>query len=105
MFVSAEVLDFCIILMTLFFLVIIAVNLSLLSQVMPFRLSRGTYNDGLLLTEAGTLARVIPVFADGRITLAWYLGQDRLLNATLLPSLVICIGSIVATCCTFNDLF
>ncbi|CAI9784524.1 unnamed protein product [Fraxinus pennsylvanica] len=88
MFVSAEVLE--------------GVNLSLLSRVMSSRLSRGTYNGGLLSTEAGTLARVI---ADATITLAGYLGQDRLLNTTLLPSLVICIGSIVATCCTFNDLY
>ncbi|CAA2980010.1 SPX domain-containing membrane At4g22990-like isoform X1 [Olea europaea subsp. europaea] len=88
MFVSAEVLE--------------GVNLSLLSRVMSSRLSRGTYNGGLLSTEAGTLARVI---ADGTITLAGYLGQEKLLNTTLLPSLVICIGSIVATCCTFNDLY
>uniref|UniRef100_A0A804PUQ7 SPX domain-containing protein n=1 Tax=Zea mays TaxID=4577 RepID=A0A804PUQ7_MAIZE len=44
-FVSAEVLE--------------GVNLSLLSSVMSSRLSRGTYNGGLLSTEAGTLARVV----------------------------------------------
>lgn len=88
MFVSAEVLE--------------GVNLSLLSRVMSSRLSRGTFNGGLLSTEAGTIARVI---ADGTITLAGYLGQSRLLNATLLPSLVICIASIVATCCTYNSLY
>ncbi|PHU00932.1 SPX domain-containing membrane protein [Capsicum chinense] len=69
MFVSAEVLE--------------GVNLSLLSRVMSSRLSRGTYNGGLLSTEAGTIARVI---ADVTITLAGYLGQSRLLNVTLLPS-------------------
>ncbi|KAK4389355.1 SPX domain-containing membrane protein [Sesamum angolense] len=53
MFVAAEVLE--------------GVNLSLLSRVMSSRLSRGTYNGGLLSTEAGTLARVI---ADATITLA-----------------------------------
>lgn len=88
MFVSAEVLE--------------GVNLSLLSRVMSSRLSRGTYNGGLLSTEAGTIARVI---ADGTITAAGYLGQSRLLNATLLPSLVICVASIVATCCTYNSLY
>ncbi|KAL2543973.1 SPX domain-containing membrane protein [Forsythia ovata] len=88
MFVSAEVLE--------------GVNLSLLSRVMSSRLSRGTYNGGLLSTEAGTLARVI---ADGTITLAGFLGDNKLLNITLLPSLVICIGSIVATCCTYNTLY
>ncbi|KAG8659286.1 hypothetical protein MANES_02G031100v8 [Manihot esculenta] len=88
MFVSAEVLE--------------GVNLSLLSRVMSSRLSRGTYNGGLLSTEAGTIARVI---ADGTITLAGYLGQSRLLNATLLPSLFICVASIIATCFTYNSLY
>ncbi|XP_004298733.1 PREDICTED: SPX domain-containing membrane protein At4g11810-like [Fragaria vesca subsp. vesca] len=88
MFVSAEVLE--------------GVNLSLLSRVMSSRLSRGTYNGGLLSTEAGTLARVV---ADGTITLAGYLGDSKLLNVTLLPSLFICITSIVATCYTYNSLY
>ncbi|GMH09441.1 hypothetical protein Nepgr_011282 [Nepenthes gracilis] len=88
MFVSAEVLE--------------GVNLSLLSRVMPSRLSRGTYNGGLLSTEAGTLARVV---ADAAITLVGYLGESKLLNLTLLPSLLICITSIIATCCTYNSLF
>ncbi|XP_027085553.1 SPX domain-containing membrane protein At4g22990 [Coffea arabica] len=88
MFVSAEVLE--------------GVNLSLLSRVMSSRLSRGTYNGGLLSTEAGTIARVI---ADGTITLAGFLGQNKLLNFTLLPSLLICVASIIATCCTYNSLY
>ncbi|PSR91524.1 SPX domain-containing membrane protein [Actinidia chinensis var. chinensis] len=88
MFVSAEVLE--------------GVNLSLLSRVMSSRLSRGTYNGGLLSTEAGTIARVI---ADATITVAGYFGESRLLNITLLPSLLICIASIVATCCTYNSLY
>ncbi|KAI7738063.1 hypothetical protein M8C21_018052 [Ambrosia artemisiifolia] len=88
MFVSAEVLE--------------GVNLSLLSRVMSSRLSRGTFNGGLLSTEAGTIARVI---ADATITLAGYLGESSLLNVTLLPSLVICIMSIVATCFTYNSLY
>ncbi|KAG6399263.1 hypothetical protein SASPL_140739 [Salvia splendens] len=88
MFVSAEVLE--------------GVNLSLLSRVMSSRLSRGTYNGGLLSTEAGTLARVV---ADATITLAGFVGESKLLNITLLPSLVICIASIVATSCTYNSLY
>ncbi|CAD5327623.1 unnamed protein product [Arabidopsis thaliana] len=88
MFVSAEVLE--------------GVNLSLLSRVMSSRLSRGTYNGGLLSTEAGTIARVI---ADATITLAGFLGQSMLLNVTLLPSLIICVGSILATCYTYNSLY
>ncbi|GAA0175022.1 hypothetical protein LIER_28281 [Lithospermum erythrorhizon] len=87
-FVFAEVLE--------------GVNLSLLSRVMSSRLSRGTYNAGLLSTEAGTLARVI---ADGTITLAGYWGMSRLLNTTLLPSLMICISCIAATFYTYNSLY
>ncbi|KAK6947708.1 Major facilitator superfamily [Dillenia turbinata] len=88
MFVSAEVLE--------------GVNLALLSRVMSSRLSRGTYNGGLLSTEAGTIARVI---ADATITLVGYLGENVLLNLTLLPSLIICICSIIATCFTYNSLY
>ncbi|KAJ0264809.1 SPX domain-containing membrane protein [Hirschfeldia incana] len=83
MFVSAEVLE--------------GVNLSLLSRVMSSRLSRGTYNGGLLSTEAGTIARVI---ADATITVAGFLGQSMLLNVTLLPSLIICVASIVSELCS-----
>nr|GEU80732.1 SPX domain-containing membrane protein At4g22990-like [Tanacetum cinerariifolium] len=86
MFVSAEVLE--------------GVNLSLLSRVMSSRLSRGTFNGGLLSTEAGTIARVI---ADATITLGGYAGESRLLNVTLLPSLVICILAILGTCMTYNS--
>ncbi|ESW24118.1 hypothetical protein PHAVU_004G104300 [Phaseolus vulgaris] len=88
LFVSAEVLE--------------GVNLSLLSRVMSSRLSRGTYNGGLLSTEAGTLARVV---ADATITLAGYVRQSMLLNVTLIPSLFICITSILATCFTYNSLY
>ncbi|CAL9100562.1 unnamed protein product [Musa acuminata var. zebrina] len=87
-FVSAEVLE--------------GVNLSLLSRVMSTRLARGTYNGGLLSTEAGTLARVV---ADGTITLAGYFGEDNILNITLLPSLLICLASISATFFTYNTLY
>lgn len=78
------------------------VNLALLAQVMSSRLTRGTYNGGLLSTEAGTLARVV---ADGTITLAGYLGESWLLNVTLLPSLIICLASIAATLLTYNSMF
>ncbi|CAK9328482.1 unnamed protein product [Citrullus colocynthis] len=87
-FVSAEILE--------------GVNLSLLSRVMSSRLSSGTFNGGLLSTEAGTIARVI---ADGTITLSGYLGESKLLNVTLLPSLFICVYAIIATCFTYNSLY
>lgn len=82
------------------FLDTVGVNLSLLSRVMSSRLSRGTYNGGLLSTEAGTIARVI---ADATITLGGYAGESRLLNVTLLPSLAICILTIICTCLTYNS--
>ncbi|KAI4367919.1 hypothetical protein MLD38_016543 [Melastoma candidum] len=88
MFVSAEVLE--------------GVNLSLLSRVMSSRLSKGTYNGGLLSTEAGTIARVV---ADATITLAGYLGESSLLNVTLLPSLLLSVISIFATIHTYNSLY
>ncbi|QCE12253.1 SPX domain-containing membrane protein At4g22990-like [Vigna unguiculata] len=87
-FVSAEVLE--------------GVNLSLLSKMMSSRLSRGTFNGGLLSTEAGTLARVI---ADGTITISGYFSESNLLNTTLLPALLICVSSIIATCYSYNSLY
>ncbi|CAM6105960.1 unnamed protein product [Calypogeia fissa] len=87
-FVSAEVLE--------------GVNLALLSKVMSSRLARGTFNGGLLSTEAGTLARVV---ADVAITLAGYLGDNLVLNVTMLPTLVIGIATIVATIATYNSFF
>lgn len=87
-FVSAEVLE--------------GVNLSLLSKVMSSRLARGTYNGGLLSTQAGTLARVS---ADLTITFVGYAGMKNLLNITLLPSLLIGIISMFATWYTYNSLF
>lgn len=87
-FVSAEILE--------------GVNLSLLSKVMSSRLARGTYNGGLLSTEAGTLARVL---ADLSITCVGYLGTKHLLDITLLPALFFGIISIAATYYTYNLLY
>ena len=78
------------------------VNLSLLSKVMSSRLARGTYNGGLLSTEAGTLARVV---ADGTITLVGYLGESRLLNVTMVPNLLIGLLAIVGTVYTYDSMF
>lgn len=77
-------------------------NLSLLSKVMSSRLARGTYNGGLLSTEAGTLARVV---ADGTITLVGYLGESRLLNVTMVPNLLIGLLAIVGTVYTYDSMF
>lgn len=69
---------------------------------MSSRLARGTFNGGLLSTEAGTLARVA---ADGTITAVGYLGESMLLNITLIPSFLICIISIIATFFTYNSMY
>lgn len=61
------------------------VSLSLLSRIMSPRLSRGTFNCGLLSTEAGTFARVV---GDGLISLTGYLGTGFVLNLTMLPVLI-----------------
>ncbi|KAH6554926.1 hypothetical protein KP509_1Z296300 [Ceratopteris richardii] len=87
-FVSTEVLE--------------GVNLSLLSKVMSPRLAKGTYNNGLLSTEAGTLARVV---ADGTITLAGYCGINLLLNLTLTPALAFALISLIATFFCYNSLY
>ncbi|KAK6918436.1 hypothetical protein RJ641_016858 [Dillenia turbinata] len=87
-FVFAEVLE--------------GVNLSLLSRIMSSRLSQGTYNAGLLSTEAGTLARA---FADVTLTLVGFMGQDKLLNITLFSSLILCIPSIIGTYFIYNSLY
>lgn len=87
-FVSAEVLE--------------GVNLSLLSKVMSSRLAHGTYNGGLLSTQAGTLARVM---ADLTITFVGYSGMKNYLNITLTPSFLLGIISILATWYTYNSLF
>lgn len=78
------------------------VNLSHLSQVISSRLARGTYNCSLRSTEAGILAQVV---ADGTITLTGYLGEGRLLNVTLIPSLPICLTCILSTFLTFPTLY
>ena len=78
------------------------VNLALLSKVMSSRLSRGTYNGGLLSTEAGTLARVI---ADCAITLTGALGQEWLVNTTMGPTLVIGLLAVFGTLYTYNSMF
>ena len=77
-------------------------NLSLLSKVMSVRLTRGTYNNGLLSTEAGTLARVV---ADGTITFAGYLGTSFIVNVTIAPALLIGLVSLISTTYSYNSLF
>eukprot|EP00270_Netrium_digitus_P005602 TRINITY_DN1748_c1_g4_i1.p2 TRINITY_DN1748_c1_g4~~TRINITY_DN1748_c1_g4_i1.p2 ORF type:complete len:218 (-),score=82.63 TRINITY_DN1748_c1_g4_i1:321-944(-) len=78
------------------------VNMSLLSRVMSPALSRGTFNCGLLSTEAGTFARVV---GDGLITLVGAWGTSHVLNFTLLPLLVTVIISVSWTLKQYHALF
>ena len=57
-----------------------------MSVLVSSRLYQTFNNGGLLSTEAETLARVI---ADGTIRISGHFSESKLLNLTLLPSLLI----------------
>jgi hypothetical protein len=59
-------------------------------------------NGGLLSTKASTVAHVV---ANGTITLTGYFGKSKLLNLTMLPTLVIGLLSIAGTLVTYNSMF
>ncbi|GAQ85466.1 major facilitator superfamily protein [Klebsormidium nitens] len=77
------------------------VNMALLSKTMSPRLSKGTYNCGLLSTEAGTLARAI---SDIMITAMGGFGQKYILNLTMLPTLVVASGTTIVTFLKYRSL-
>lgn len=58
------------------------VNMSLLSKTVPRSLARGTFNSGLLATEAGTLGRAV---GDIFISIVGLISLDYMLNYTFLP--------------------
>lgn len=58
------------------------VNMSLLSKTIPRSLARGTFNSGLLATEAGTLGRAM---GDIMITVVGLFGLQYLLDYTFIP--------------------
>lgn len=78
------------------------VNMALLSKVMSPALARGTFNCGLLSTEAGTLARVV---GDGLISLTGYLGTSYILNLTMVPVLLTVFLSLFFTRWHYNKIF
>uniref|UniRef100_K3X6Z1 SPX domain-containing protein n=1 Tax=Globisporangium ultimum (strain ATCC 200006 / CBS 805.95 / DAOM BR144) TaxID=431595 RepID=K3X6Z1_GLOUD len=61
------------------------VNMSLLSKTIPKAFAKGTFNSGLLATEAGTLGRAI---GDVMITLVGLPGIQYVLNWTFVPLLL-----------------
>lgn len=58
------------------------VNMSLLSKTIPRSLARGTFNSGLLATEAGTLGRAV---GDNLVTMVGLESLDMILNYTFVP--------------------
>ncbi|ETV93812.1 hypothetical protein H310_12376 [Aphanomyces invadans] len=70
------------------------VNMSLLSKTIPKSFARGTFNSGLLATEAGTLGRAL---GDGAVSLAGMHGIQYVLNDTFIPMAVIALVTIAYT--------
>lgn len=70
------------------------VNMSLLSKTIPKSFARGTFNSGLLATEAGTLGRAI---GDVAITLVGLPGIQYVLNYTFAPLLLTSIVTLLYT--------
>ena len=58
------------------------VNMSLLSKTIPRSLAKGTFNSGLLATEAGTLGRAV---GDAVVTIVGLYGLDFVLDYTFVP--------------------
>ncbi|KAH7285458.1 hypothetical protein KP509_33G029100 [Ceratopteris richardii] len=78
------------------------VGMSLLAKMMSPRLSKGLFNCGFLSTEAGTIARAL---ADGLITLVGRGGMTNLLNFTMIPTLLIVLGTFAFTWFGYYSLY
>eukprot|EP01069_Polyplicarium_translucidae_P005044 Polyplicarium_translucidae@DN270_c0_g1_i1.p1 len=88
LYISAQVLE--------------AVNMGLLSKVMPKVMSRGLWNSGFLSTEAGTAGRVtgnVMISVAGAIG-----GVVALQNLIVLPCLLLVIGTFVVICWKYDSL-
>ncbi|TMW66755.1 hypothetical protein Poli38472_014067 [Pythium oligandrum] len=77
------------------------VNMSLLSKTIPKAFARGTFNSGLLATEAGTFGRAL---GDVLITLVGLPGIQYVLNWTFAPMLVISALTILYTLRVYSSL-
>jgi len=68
-------------------------NMSLLSKTVPTKWAKGTFNSGLLATEAGTFGRVV---GDGFISCVSFIGfDDYLLNGIFIPILILVLVTVV----------
>ncbi|OWZ12753.1 Major Facilitator Superfamily (MFS) transporter [Phytophthora megakarya] len=70
------------------------VNMSLLSKTIPKSFAKGTFNSGLLATEAGTFGRAI---GDIAITVVGLPGIQYVLNWTFVPLIAISLFTILYT--------
>nr|CCA16837.1 Major Facilitator Superfamily (MFS) putative [Albugo laibachii Nc14] len=77
------------------------VNMSLLSKTIPKAFAKGTFNSGLLATEAGTLGRAL---GDIAIALIGIPGMKYVLNYTFFPLLVISVGTTLYTVFHYKSL-
>lgn len=77
------------------------VNMSLLSKTIPKSFAKGTFNSGLLATEAGTLGRAL---GDIAIALVGIPGMQYVLNYTFFPLFVISVGTTLYTVYHYKSL-
>jgi len=68
--------------------------MSLLSKTIPKSWARGTFNSGLLATEAGTLGRAM---GDVVISATALAGFDKMLNLTFAPLAFVSIVTTIVT--------
>lgn len=68
--------------------------MSILSKTIPPKWAKGTFNSGLLATEAGTFGRVL---GDFLISFAGLAGIERILNLTFVPLTVIMACTLLIT--------
>ncbi len=80
-------------------------NMSLLSKTIPQEWARGTFNSGLLATEAGTFGRVI---GDVLVSLVCFLINDNeeanVLNGIFIPNLLLILFTLVLNIAFFTEL-
>ncbi|KAG7379205.1 hypothetical protein PHYBOEH_012027 [Phytophthora boehmeriae] len=77
------------------------VNMSLLSKTIPKAFAKGTFNSGLLATEAGTLGRAI---GDVAITVVGLPGIQYVLNYTFAPLIALSLLTILYTWRVYHKL-
>ncbi len=75
--------------------------MSLLSKTIPKTFAKGTFNSGLLATEAGTFGRAL---GDIAITVVGLPGIQYVLNYTFVPLLVISLWTILYTLRVYSKL-